>query len=521
MLAILPPLLLLFVLGGFVLAGKFRSTQSLKEWYRNQANEITGMASDGSSDLSKANDERTPEEEAKLDLLYKRILQIGDEDQEARYFVAVNNFKQGKKEIARSMFATLAPDDRPGLDLAHAWLAYDMYDRSRQGEKIPVEMLKHHLGHALENPRTKPPIELYVLYAKILESENNLSGAARVLAKASERDPKLVLEPILFYVRKGMLRQAIAEADALINRVQPIIANPKTEPEKLVQAYLDTARAYQITNRIDESIPIIERGLKIAPTSKELKRSLSDSYRAKFRASLAGGADGKVQASLELLNKSIAADPTNIATQTELEILTKLGIADSEEKRQRLIRSIALHGASVSIRMLLAESALHRGEVDSAINDYEVVLADMPDMTIALNNLAMIYAKHPKPQFEKAKATIQHAIELTPEVAEFYDTQGDIQSLAGDVAAAIQAYLLALERSPERIRTRDKLIALYAQQGNTEGVQQQNEIKARVEARIKELQARMEAQGAEALKSDKPQAEDAKPAAEDKTPEKE
>lgn len=503
-LAIIPPLLLLMTLGGFVLAGRLRSKESLKAWYREQASEAVGLQLDGTptenSDLLQK--ERTPQEEARVDLLFKRILQLGDDNQEARYFVAVHNLRQGKIAVARSMMESLAPADAMGLDLAHAWLAEDMYRRSVQGEAINPVVIKHHLKSSLENPRIQYDPLLYVLYAKLLEQESDIDGAARVLARASDQEPKLQLEPILLYARRGLGNQAIVTADVLIAKLGPKTTDPRISEEERIAAYLTIARAYQITNRVDETVPVLQKGLSIAPNHPDLRRTLSDTYRIKFRMSMSS-AQGRGQASMDTLNAAIAADPTNIAIQSELSLLSQLGITSTQANREELIKLIARQGASTTVRMLLAESAFGRGDYAAAINDYELVLADLPTMTIALNNLAMLYTKIDPPRLDKAKETIDRAIALSPDVAEFLDTQGDVAIASGNAAAAIEAYNKALERGPERLQTRDKLIAIYEKENRAEDAQKQRELRVQVENRLKAVQEQMaksQAANADALK---------------------
>jgi tetratricopeptide (TPR) repeat protein len=461
--------------------------------------QLDGTPTENSEELQK---ERTPEEEARIDLLFKRILQLGDDNQEARYFVAVHNLRQGKVAVARSIMESLAPSDAAGLDLAHAWLAEDMYRRSVQGEAINPVAIKHHLKHSLENPRIKYDPLLFVLYAKLLEQDNDIDGAARILTRASEQEPKLQLEPILLYARRGLGNQALVAADALIARLTTKTTDPRISEEDRIAAYLNIARAYQITNRIDETIPVLQKGLSIAPNHPDLRRTLSDTYRIKFRMSMSS-AQGRGQASMDTLNAAIAADPTNIAIQSELSLLSQLGIASTEANREELIKLIARQGASTTVRMLLAESAFGRSDYKAAINDYELVLADLPNMTIALNNLAMLYTKTEPPSLDKAKETIDRAISLSPDVAEFLDTKGDVEAAAGNANTAIEAYSKALERSPERLQTRDKLIAIYEKENRTEDAQKQKELRIQVENRIKAIQEQMakaQAASAEAAK---------------------
>ncbi len=85
------------------------------------------------------------------------------------------------------------------------------------------------------------------------------------------------------------------------------------------------------------------------------------------------------------------------------------------------------NGASFSARLLLAEAAIANREWESASLHYEVILAELPNMTLALNNLAMILIKKDPPNIEEARTAITKALEISQQSPEFLDSKGDIE----------------------------------------------------------------------------------------------
>ena len=485
---VVPPLLLLLTLGGFILAGKLKSRDSLREWYKEQAFEAVGLEPDGQPKMNELQvGIRTPGEEAKIDLLVKRILQLGNEDQDARYFVAWNNARMGKTSAARATMETLAPKDRSGLDLAHAWLAEDLYQRRQKGEAISMEMLEHHLSNAIASDRhTYSPL-MYMLYAKILEQRNQIDAAARVLSMGAEKAPILALEPALLYARHGQQIQATIAADLVVSRLKKSLSEPQLTNEESTNSVLTIARALQLTNRPDESIPLLQYALRNNPAEPQLRRSLSDAYRLKFRMSL-NNANGQGQVVIDFLNAAIIADPTNLEIQSELSILRELGISSGESNLNRLRSLIAQKGASHTARLLLAEAGFMNQEYENSLAHYEVVLSDLPNMVIALNNAAMLCLKVDQVDIDQARDYISRALTAAPGLSELLDSQGDVESAAKNFDKARESYLAALSQNPERLSTRQKLISLFVAIGNEEEAQKQRDIQKIVQERLQAIQ---------------------------------
>jgi predicted Zn-dependent protease len=393
----------------------------------------------------------------------------------------------GKTSAARATMETLAPKDRSGLDLAHAWLAEDLYQRLLKGEAVSIEELEHHLSNAIASDRQNYSPLMYALYAKRLEEKNQIDAAARVLSKGAEKNPRLELEPALLYARHGQQSQAKSAADLLISKLKKSLTESQLTDEESKLSILTIARALQLTNRPDESISLLQNALRHNSSEPQLRRSLSDAYRLKFRTSL-NNANGKGQVVIDFLNAAIIADPTNLEIQSELSILRDLGISNGEANLNKLRSLIAQKGASHTARLLLAEAGFMNQEYANSLAHYEVVLSDLPNMVIALNNAAMLCLKIDTPNLDQARDYISRALVASPGLSELLDSQGDVESAAKNFDQAKESYLAALKSSPERLSTRQKLISLFVAIGNEEEAQKQRDILKIVQERLQAIQ---------------------------------
>jgi tetratricopeptide (TPR) repeat protein len=506
---IIPPFILLFCLGSLVLAGKLMQKTTLMGWYQNQSIKIVDEIVEG----RKESVEPTAEQIAKADLMLSRILQLGEGNLPSRFYVAQQNIAIGRVDVARGIISQIAPDNRPGLAEAHEWMAKDIISRASRGEQMSQDVLRHHLQNSLERFDLNFEPALYEIYASMLDRDKRYTEAARLLTKAGEISPIYQLKVVDYLIQKKLTNQAKGSADLLVSRVENSIANPKSKPEDIARDVILAARAYTMTDRIDDSIKFLD---KYRPTEFNLadwRRTLSENFRIKFRKSLVRSNE-RMQVNLNFLNEAIKFDPTNVAVQSELQLLNEIGIASTPDQRKSLVNLIAQQGSSLVPKILLAESALIEGRMGEAITYYELVLAEVPEFTIVLNNLAALLAKKTPPDIEKARELIDKAISITPNVAECRDTKGNIEAQAGNNDSAVNEYLKALELAPARLTTREKLIKLYESIGNESEATKQKEILQKVKDELARIQAQRE-KAIEEEKTAEPEA--AIPSTDDKT----
>jgi tetratricopeptide (TPR) repeat protein len=516
----IPVLLLVFGFGTIVCVGKLVDDKSKVRWYIEEADKQTKIAAEemarkaetdagvagaeksspaGSSSNSESKpdqsgdaqsasigDKRTAIERAEyVDLLFRRVLQLEKSNKQALYYVALQMSRFGKTSAARQIMESLAPVRFSGFDMAHSWLATDMIQRNQQGQPINPEQLKHHLRHCTNRDDVNPL--LLVVYAQLLQRDDQISQAEQVLKRAAKFDPSVLLGSIAIYNRNGMVGQARAAADLIYESLKDKFAGEQGDKNIIV-----SAQGFAQTGRLDQTIDLLKTGVAQRPTSVALRRALSDAYRLKFRQT-AAAAQGQVKVNLDLLNFAIVVDPTNIAVQEELSMLSIATSGKNSAVLDSLRVQIAVGGTSFSARLLLAEYAFKTQDFDSAIKQYEVVLAELPNMTLAINNLAMIFTLLETPRLPEALEMIQRAVTIAPDFPEFLDSQGDIFEAAGKTKEAIENYEKALVQGAGRVQTREKLIALLDKQGETDKATQQRELLLKVKALIEEQRQKMEA----------------------------
>ena len=94
------------------------------------------------------------------------------------------------------------------------------------------------------------------------------------------------------------------------------------------------------------------------------------------------------------------------------------------------------------VRMLLAQYLDQRGNTDSAIDEYQKVVATDESNYVALNNLAWIYQSN---NDARAEATARRAVELAPGNASVMDTLGWILLQSGNVDESVRLLRQASE----------------------------------------------------------------------------
>jgi len=491
-LLMLPIVLMLLALGSVVAVGKLSTNRSKVKWYVDLADKEIKLATEKPPNTELP---PNPKDNAEfVDMLFRRVLQLENNNKRALFHVALQMSRYGQVSAARPIMESLAPTKFGGYEPAHAWVAGDMIQKAQSGESINSETLKHHLKYGTMRTDVNPV--LLVVYAQLLQRDDQITEAEQVLRKAAKFEPRLLLRSIATYVRNGMVGQAKSAADLLVDSVKD-----KWTGEKADENLLLAAQGYVLTDRLDMGIELMQSGLKLRPQSPLLRRALSDAMRIKFRTTLITK-DSQVQVNLEYINFAIALDPTNIAIREELEMLSELGIGQNDSTCEALRAQIAVNGSSFIARLILAESSLRGRDFPSAVNQYEVLLAEFPNMTLAINNLAMIYTFLDVPRNDEALSIIDRAIEISPDVAEFHDTRAEVLIASGRKSEAVASFEDALKKDPERENTRVKLIALLDELSNLEQAQQQRDQLAQVRNNVLERQEKLRAAQLGERKSD-------------------
>jgi tetratricopeptide (TPR) repeat protein len=406
------------------------------------------------------------------DLLYRRVLQVRDDDKNARFHVANANGERGSVDQARSQMQQLAPSDSTGYVPAHAWLALDLYRRRIMGEKIDMNDFTHHMVAAQEFQGGSVWADVLAYYAGLLESEKKSSEATNMLQRAANIDSKYLLTLSGFYAMHKQPIQAREAADQAVAKFSERLG----KRDELDSDRILVARAHYATSgkqeNFDAAIRVLKEGKRIRPDRPKLNRELSNVYRSMFRAQVVQAENG-YKANLGLLNMAIMEDPTNPAVGEEIMWLQNLGVTVDEKMIQSLREQLANAGASAVTHLLLGNAYFNQKNLEKAIQHWQLALGQDPTMVLALNNLAVAFSQLDPPRIVDGLKLIDRALELSAGDPEFYDSKGEILFRAKRYEDAIASYEKALQRNPYRLSTRNKLVEAYQKAGLTDMVDAQ------------------------------------------------
>lgn len=97
------------------------------------------------------------------------------------------------------------------------------------------------------------------------------------------------------------------------------------------------------------------------------------------------------------------------------------------------------------------------GQIDEAVALYQDALYYSPDNPLIMNNLAWCLARNGK-DLERAEQLAQQAVTRQPDRAEYWDTLGMVQQMAGKADQAALSYGRALKLNPEMAQAKANLV---------------------------------------------------------------
>jgi protein O-mannosyl-transferase len=110
-----------------------------------------------------------------------------------------------------------------------------------------------------------------------------------------------------------------------------------------------------------------------------------------------------------------------------------------------------------------------RGELEPALEQYQIAEAIKPDYPDLLNNMGSVFSREGKP--EEARAYLNRAVSLSPQNPEIRNNYGLALRAQGDLAGAIAQYDIVLQKYPSNADAHfNKANALVAQGRIREGI---------------------------------------------------
>ncbi|MEH2496238.1 tetratricopeptide (TPR) repeat protein [Bradyrhizobium sp. AZCC 1678] len=319
------------------------------------------------------------------------------------------------------------------------------YERSGKGE-----LADRQYADALKSSNANPDVVLR--YVAFLQRKGDAARAEEILTEAASRNSgNLQIWSSLAQVK--LSRQnwsgALAIADA-IGRVD----------EGRVTAEQIRAAAFAGQNKIEESIAALEAAHKAGPDAPQPALALASAYVKQGKPDKASAllqtmsskfpgnaqllvflgqaklGEKKNDEALQSFKKAVEQQPKEPAGYTALTELY-LQSKDYDAADKVLKAGLAELPGNVAFRLSLAGLQIMRGNNDAAISQYEAILQDQPNSSVAINNLVSLLLDN-----RSDKPSLDRAFELSEKlkssnVPQFQDTWGWAQYKRGDVKGAI------------------------------------------------------------------------------------
>lgn len=166
---------------------------------------------------------------------------------------------------------------------------------------------------------------------------------------------------------------------------------------------------------------------------------------------------GNLQPALDLLNKALAADPSNGEYLLRLGMILADGslFTDAAAAYQRALKT---RPRDADLHNLLAVTLRRLGRADEARKHYLAAGRLNPNLVDVWYNLANLELSERR--YAEAKAGFRKAIALRPDLAVAYNNLGRVLEAELDFDGALAAYRRALEIEPDHRRVHSNLLFL-------------------------------------------------------------
>lgn len=468
----LPAIVIVGATIGLIGYGATLSRATLKERYADFAtDEMERIKSEEQPDQANesADDQLMKKEltSAFSDMLYRRLMQLDDQNATTRYRVALQLAHGGRLTQARQLMQEIAPPGERGFAPAHTWLAIDMLSRSPKKEGDGAQplnekeqaVLMSHLSQAVGWEGSGSA--LLVIYADLLMRQGKQQQALDVMAKAVQKNPRL--RGSLAMMAKGRNKKLAEETtvDAVKSLKATIDAGKAT-----AETYVELTALQLADENYKTALETARTGLNtVGRDNDRLKMLCSEALRLMYRQSIRK-TDKGIELNLGLLDAAMKEYPSNPNLSVEIAMLTDMGVEAPPALKALMEEQLANGHATALAHLLLANQQLKEGRLAEAIPHLELSLKQAPNHPITLNNLALALALTDDSQFERAEELIDKAISVNPGNAEFYDSQGEIRLLAGRPLDAIDSLEKAIGIDPSRRHTHELMVKAYRAAGS-------------------------------------------------------
>jgi hypothetical protein len=438
-----PVLLLLIPLACIVLWGRTWGRESVAAHYR----EAMQDASDA-SDL------------AMFTLCERKLVQLGSETQSSRFRAAIALESEGKLAEAYAEMRRLAPEEKLGFVDAHYWilvhLLMDQLDVP-PGERLRVAGI--HLAH-LESLGKEGRSELDLLRGVYLAQTGVFEEAADLLAPLTGRDLIAANQRMQVNLQLNRLEEAQKDARALRLHLRGAEGNGAKLSSQEYEAW---AQAEQLLGERNEWGRVVRAWLASDRENASARRDVAMLDLVEFNEMLQApypNADALAQRLLEML--SLIDDTRGLEERIRQLYSSRAQTPPFALMFQRILEA---PDAPVPLAACLGSAAALENDIPLARRFLGSVVEKDPKHAVAWNNFAWTLSREPDPDYEKALASVNHALGLLPFEYPFRETRGQIYVALERWQEAVDDLEFALKGMPEMDAIHAGLASAYEHLG--------------------------------------------------------
>lgn len=274
-------------------------------------------------------------------------------------------------------------------------------------------------------------LQIMSVLLKLQAAERDWAGTERTMSRAREAGADSSAADLV----EGRLRQARGELEQAQASFERALARHPEAPEPLIAlVQLDLRRS------------------KSSQAKQRLEQTLARDPKHPYAAGLLGEIaliGGDQPAAESRFREAIQRKPDWVQPWLHLATL-KLAQKKPDEARETLESGLKAIPKSEEMHLLLAKTLSEAGEIDRAVEEYEVLLRLNPRSLVAANNLASMLTdqKGDQKSLERALALAKDFDKTAPN-AFFLDTLGWVHHKLGNSGQAVHFIQQALAKAPD------------------------------------------------------------------------
>ena len=397
----------------------------------------------------------------RAELLLTRVLNRGSSSvvSDARFLMAVLMEETDRKDRAKELFRMLAPDDSRGNRAAHRRMAFLLSnDISYQSDPADIKRLHWHLTSS----DTDESPEMAMAWGRYSLAIRDLKAAQAYFEKAVDRFPELWQTLGLIETQTGQTVAAVSSFQRSTEYLQKKL-DESPEDDRIRINYADVLMKL---GRLDEARLLLEQGQRMNPDGPWpwLLASLAVAYH-----DIQSTQQIAVSELLSYLDRALTYEPNHGPALNRLMAYATAKVEGNVELKTVLARVIAEGKQPALAHLAMGNLCWIEGDSKEALFHFERAIALRDDIAVVLNNLAwLISHDEAMPDFDRAMALVNVALEKQPQNASFLDTRGTIYFLQKEWSKALTDLEKALSGIRDKRAGHQKLATIYQELGMKE-----------------------------------------------------